>query len=163
LFKHIALYDIAKQGIDLRAMSVNELKDAIQKPLQQHYPDGGKRFEDALLDALAQDTAGDAAYLPLLQVTLEDLWRRGSLTRPRYGQLTDAIRLRAEEVYTYVDYDGDQRTHRSPADQATIMAIFLGLVSVSLDDDARRDVRRRRNYGALARDSADRWRLIADL
>ena len=52
LFARKTLYDIAKQGIDLRAMSVDELKLAIQQPLQQAYPEGKKRFEKALLEGV---------------------------------------------------------------------------------------------------------------
>ena len=47
-----------------------------------------------------------AALLPLLQVTLEDLWRRGRLTLASYGDLTDALRERADAVMDYTDYDG---------------------------------------------------------
>jgi hypothetical protein len=115
LFEHKALYDIAKQGIDLRAMREAELREAIQRPLQQSYPNADKRFEDALLEKLARDASGDAAYLPLLQVTLEDLWARGSLKLSAYGTLTDAIQRRAEEVYTYSDAEDQQP--RLPADR----------------------------------------------
>ena len=74
------LYDIAKRGIDLRAMSVDELREAIQQPLRAAYPDKDKRFQAELVERLAHDAAEDAAYLPLLQVTLEEIWRKGTLT-----------------------------------------------------------------------------------
>jgi formylglycine-generating enzyme required for sulfatase activity len=163
LFEHPALYDLAKQGIDLRAMSVGELRDAIQRPLQQAYPGAGKRFEPALLEKLARDAAGDAAYLPLLQVTLEDLWARGSLMLSAYGTLTDAIRQRAEVVYTYTDHANLRSMLRTAPDQATILQIFLDLIEVSLDDEARRDVRRRRPYAELTQGRDERARLVDDL
>lgn len=94
LFAHDVLYDEAKRGIDLRAMTVNELKDAIQRPLQQHPDARDKRFEPALLDRLAADAAADAAYLPLLQVTLEKIWDDGALKLSAYHGLTDAIKER---------------------------------------------------------------------
>ena len=45
LFTLRELYDIAKRGIDLRAMSVDELRQAIQQPLRVTYPDKDKRFQ----------------------------------------------------------------------------------------------------------------------
>ncbi|SRR6266508_6496189 len=80
LFAWKALYDIAKQGIDLYAMEVDDLRRAILHPLEQQYPLGDKRFEDALLDKLAGEAAKEASYLPLLQVTLESLWASGPMT-----------------------------------------------------------------------------------
>jgi hypothetical protein len=43
------------------------------------------------------------------------------------------------------------------------MRIFLDLVNVAIDDDARRDVRRRRDYAALQQGSDQRVRLIEEL
>lgn len=163
LFAHQPLYDLCKQGLDLRAMTEDELRDTIQRPLQLHYPDGNKRFEAQLLNKLAYDAAADAAYLPLLQVTLEDLWKRGSLKSSAYGTLTDAIRRRAEDVYCYSDYDNQRTTERLYDNQQTILAIFLDLVEVSLDDDPRRDVRRRRTADDLHRSDPKREQIIKDL
>jgi WD40 repeat protein len=174
LFEQKVLYDIAKQGIELRAMDEPELQEAIRRPLrvllqQLGRPIAEKRFEDALVARLARETAEDAAYLPLLQVTLEDLWAGGQLMLSAYDQpeayssLVQAVRRRAEHVYgSTVDATG-QPQRRPAADQALMMAIFLDLLEVSLDDDGRRDVRRRRSYEDLWRDSADRARLIEDL
>lgn len=167
LFEQKALYDIAKQGIDLRAMTSGDLREAIQQPLhhllmQQGRPLDEKRFEDALLEKLADDAAEDAAYLPLLQVTLQDLWQRGWLKLAAYGSLASAIRGRAEHVYNYVDIDGQEQP-RAEADRSTIVQIFLDLVEVSLDNDSRHDVRRRRRVSAVAQTSPDRARLIEDL
>jgi hypothetical protein len=63
-----------------------------------------KRFEPALLDALARDAGQEAATLPLLQLTLQELWSKGSLKRSQYASLTDAIQRRAELVIQYEDY-----------------------------------------------------------
>jgi Cdc6-like AAA superfamily ATPase len=49
LFQRKALYAQVKDGIELRAMTEDELKQAIQRPLQQHPKAEGKRFEQALL------------------------------------------------------------------------------------------------------------------
>lgn len=84
LFAYEALYNIAKGGIDMRVMTADELESAIQRPLQQRYSDKGKRFEPALLQRLVADAAADATLLPLLQVTLAELWDKGSLTLAKY-------------------------------------------------------------------------------
>ena len=57
LFEHKTLYDIAKAGIDLRVMSADMLKVAIQRPLQVVHPHSGKRFQTALLNRLTLDAA----------------------------------------------------------------------------------------------------------
>lgn len=162
LFDHPALYDAARQGIDLRAMRVAELKEAIQRPLQQMYPNGEKRFDDWLLERLAQDAAEDATHLPLLQVTLADIWERGSLTADAYRSLIGAIDRRAERVYTYADYATNRQVKRSPQEREALMAILLDLVEVS-PDDPHRDVCCRRSVTAVARGSTTRTRLIMDL
>jgi hypothetical protein len=159
LFQRKALYAQVKDGIELRAMTEDELKQAIQRPLQQHPEAKDKRFEQALLDKLAEDAAGDATYLPLLQVTLDKLWGDGWLKLSAYGTLTDAIRQRAEQVYA-ATLDG---TLRTPAEQAALLQTFLDLVEVSLDDDARRDVRRRRTVAELTHERPDWERTIDEL
>jgi hypothetical protein len=159
LFQRKALYAQVKDGIELRAMTEDELKQAIQRPLQQHPEAKDKRFEQALLDKLAEDAAGDATYLPLLQVTLDKLWGDGWLKLSAYGTLTDAIRQRAEQVYA-ATLDG---TLRTPAEQEALLQTFLDLVEVSLDDDARRDVRRRRTVAELTHDQPAWARTIDEL
>jgi hypothetical protein len=162
LFGHHALYDEAKRGIDLRAMTEDELKQAIQRPLQQHPQAEGKSFEPALLDKLARDAAGDATYLPLLQATLKKLWdgdEDSSLLKlSKYqtklnGNLTAAIQQQADEVYE----------KRSQSEQEVLLHIFLDLVEVSLDDDARRDVRRRRTVAELTHERPEWARTIDEL
>jgi WD40 repeat protein len=164
LFALPVLYDIAKRGIDLRAMSVDELREAIQQPLRAAYPDKDKRFQDELVERLAHDSAEDAAYLPLLQVTLEEIWRKGTLTIGSYINLADAIKQRADKVLAYQDYDAAQPNQpRPPEEQAAILNLCLALVDVSLDDEARRDVRRRRSKAELISGAPERTRLIDTL
>ncbi|MGA7732448.1 MAG: hypothetical protein WCD37_14410, partial [Chloroflexia bacterium] len=177
LFAHSDLYNIAKQGIDLRAMSIKELKEALQRPLQATYPDGKKQWEPALVDRLAQDTAPDAAYLPLLQVTLEDIWDKGRLTLDQYETLGNAIEERANRIFACKSAGTPQQTERSitpndcpdgqearsPQEQAMILQLLLSLVNVSLDDDPRRDVRRRRLKADLVDHQPEHERLIDEL
>ncbi|HLE13767.1 MAG TPA: hypothetical protein VI776_03390, partial [Anaerolineales bacterium] len=123
-----------------------------------------KRFDPALLETLAQDTGQEAAYLPLLQLTLQELWSKGSLKRSQYSDLTDAIQRRAELVFQDEDYSASlPEKERPPGDQTAILEIFLDLVDVSLDDDPRRDVRRRRAKLDLVGASAQRQNLVNDL
>ena len=136
------LWEVAKSGIALRAMKVQELKDAIQRPLQVRFPSSNKRFEAQLVEKLAADTVESVTYLPLLQVTLETLWNKGHLKLSSYGSLSDAIKERADTVWAFQDFDhADPSKNRSTEDQNEIIELLLGLVSVSMDDDTRRDVR----------------------
>lgn len=139
LFDAKPIWDLAMANrVDLRAMTVDELKDAIQRPLQARYPEGEKRFEPALLDRLAQDASASPTLLPLLQVTLEALWKQGKLALANYGTLTDAIKDRADQVLQFHDYDAASPSQpRSDAEQAAVLATFLDLVSVTLDEDPR--------------------------
>jgi hypothetical protein len=168
LFGQAALWQLAKQGIELRAMTESELIEAIQQPLHaagQHDERYLlKRFEPALLERLAEAAAQDPTYLPLLQVTLQELWKGGCLALERYGDLTDAIRQRAEAVYGFEDYDSaDPKQARSQDDQDEILKIFTDLVEVSLGDGPRRDVRRRRLKTELIGDSIQRNKLVDSL
>jgi len=172
LFNEKSLWEAAiNGGVELRAMSVQELSGAIQKPLQaacegesadERYC--SKRFESGLVEKLALDASTDATYLPLLQITLQELWNGGSLKLSEYGDLTTAIRQRAEKVYTYVDYNKSQPIDdRSAEDRGTIMDIFLDLVNVTLDEDRRHDVRQRRTITDLVDGSRTREQLVQDL
>ena len=172
LFDDKALWEAAiSGGVELRAMSVQELRGAIQKPLQaacegetadERYC--SKRFESSLVEKLAQDASANATYLPLLQITLQELWNGGSLKLSAYGDLTAAIRQRAEKVYAYVDYNSSQPIDdRTAEDRGTIMGIFLDLVNVSLVEDRRHDVRQRRQLTDLVGSSRTREGLIQDL
>ena len=164
LFALHELYDIAKRGIDLRTMSIDELREAIQQPLRATYPDKDKRFQAELVERLAQDAAEEAAYLPLLQVTLEEIWRKGTLAVGSYTNLADAIKQRADKVLAYQDYDAAQPDQlRPPEEQTAILNLCLDLVDVSLDDEARRDVRRRRSKDELISSAPERARLIDTL
>ncbi len=149
-----------RRKVVVRAMSEHELQDAIQRPLQLHHPN--KRFEPALLERLAHDAAADAAYLPLLQVTLEELWRGGDLRLGAYQGLADAIQRRAETIVTYRDYDGLQQEARPPDERAAILGLLLDLVRVALDDELPAQ-RWRRPRAELTQGNPQREQFIADL
>jgi len=164
LFSHSALYQIQQQGVPLRAMNADELAQAIQQPLRASPYAQEKRFVPALVEKLAQDAAQDAAYLPLLQVTLEEIWRKGSLKLEAYTNLTDAIKQRADQVLEYRDFDDatpDEK--RDPAEQAALLNLLLDLVDVSSDDDIHRDVRKQRAKTDLTRGDPQRERWLNQL
>jgi len=136
------LWEIAKQGIELREMRVQELKDAIVRPLLAKYPNGGKRIDAKLVERLASDTAENITYLPLLQVTLEDIWNKGQLKLGSYNSLTDAIKERADTVLAYHDFDkASPNSKRSEVERDEILNLLLDLINPSLDDDTKHDVR----------------------
>lgn len=157
LFNQPELYDIAKRGVELRVMSGTELRDAIQQPLRAAYPNGEIRFEQGLVDRLARDAGANAAYLPLLQVTLQEIWRKGSLKLDSYTNLSDALKERANQVLAYRDFDtAIPQDERPQQEQVELLDLLLDLVDVSLDDDARRDVRRQRTKAELERGNRKR-------
>ncbi|MCC6271669.1 MAG: hypothetical protein IT190_10360, partial [Microbacteriaceae bacterium] len=162
LFAIQPLWAIAKEGVELRTMSADDLRHAIQKPLQFHYLQ--KRFAPELLDRLVQDGGADAALLPLLQVTLAELWKTGKLVSANYHSLTNAIRQRAELVYAFSDHaSADPKTARTAQDQQKLMSILLDLINVSADGTDHRDARQRRTRQELEQGSAHRPRLIEEL
>lgn len=163
LFHQKVLYDMAKTGIDLREMGEEQLKNAIQQPLWSSSSRPEKRFDEALLTRLARDASGDAAYLPLLQMTLENLWRQGSLTAGMYDSLGSAVRERADAVLAYLDYDGARMQPRWHKEQQLMMAILLDLVEVSLDNEGLRDVRHRRSFDELAQGDTLKAELIDEM
>jgi len=145
-------------------MTVDELSETIQRPLQECFPNGERRFEPALVQKLAQDASLRPTLLPLLQVTLQKLWKQGSLKLAAYTNLTDAIQERAEEVYLFSDHiNVDPQAPRPARDQQELMGILLDLIHVAVDDTDRRDVRQPRTRRELEQSSAHRPRLIEEL
>ncbi|MBV7326845.1 hypothetical protein KFU94_01010 [Chloroflexi bacterium TSY] len=66
--------------------------------------------------------------------------------------MTDAIQKRAEYIYQNTASEDGEVVLRSETEQEIILEIFLGLVEVSLDNDHRRDVRRRRSVKDVIQD-----------
>jgi hypothetical protein len=76
LFDAPALLERFNQdGIELRAMSSDELARAIRQPLQAQAKLEGKdkRIDPALVERLVEDVGDDPSLLPLLQVMLRAL------------------------------------------------------------------------------------------
>jgi WD40 repeat protein len=149
-----------RNKVVVRAMRADELQDAIQRPIQICQP--AKCMQAALVKRLAHDAAQDAAYLPLLQVTLVELWRDGDLRIEKYQGLADAIQRRADEVYAYSDYDGLQQEERPPDEQQAMVSLLLDLVRVAPGEE-QREVRWRRSRAEVAQGDPQRERLLTDL
>jgi DNA-binding SARP family transcriptional activator/WD40 repeat protein/tRNA A-37 threonylcarbamoyl transferase component Bud32 len=117
------------------AMSVSELADAVRRPADQV----GVAVDDDMVTAMAEEAAGQAGGLPLLEYTLAELFEhrdQDRLTLAGYradGGLAGSIGRRAEEVFGGL----------SPAAQAAAREVFIRLVTVDEDsEDTRRRVRR---------------------
>ncbi len=165
VFADEVLYARARHGIELRAMKPAELKRAIEHPVEVRNAQLSlavpRRVEPELVDRLVADVGADPTLLPLLQVTLTSLWEQAPhrLVMSRYHTLTDSLRQKADAV---IERDPRGRP-RSEIDQAAVMGIFLDLVNVSLDDDARRDVRQTRAKSALLLSHPERAPLLDEL
>jgi WD40 repeat protein len=104
----------------------------------------------------------------LLHVTLEELWRGGSLTLSAYGETTlaTAIQRRADTVLQYRDYDGARSQERPTEQQQLLLDLFTDLVKVPLDGeelDITRVVRRRLPFDEVSKGSQERQFLIDEL
>ena len=98
----VLLEHFKQNGIELRAMSADELARAIRQPLlSQSKLDGHeKRLDPALVERLVGDVGDDLSLLPLLQVTLRALWDEPPhrLIVERYHSLADTLEQQANQV-----------------------------------------------------------------
>jgi len=158
-------------SISLRVMTKEGLAKAIQQPAIALHRDKEKRFQQELLNRLIDDASEDPTYLPLLQVTLEELWRKGHLVGRSYRSLTDAIHDRADLVLNNRQDDRGITDHntlnyssvRSKDEKEAITKIFLSLVNVSSDNGVERLVRNPRPYLSLVEMGDENERLIQEL
>ena len=150
-----------RQSIELRALTHDELIEAITRPLEEQNERLGesKQWQPELLTKLANEVAADVTLLPLLQVTLKSLWRGGSLTLEHYRPIADALKELADAALQ-VNQLGESR---GEAEQATVLSIFLDLVNVSLDTDVERIARHSVRKSVLTRERADRAAIVDDL
>jgi len=172
LFPYRGLYEVAKDGIDLREMNETELRGSIERPLQAKAEHSaayrGKSWEPGLVRELAVQAAVDAAYLPLLQVTLQELWRSGELTLASYrdigNTLASAIRNRATNVVRFTDHHRSRPVSPRPEpDQRLILRLLLDPVQVSAGMAGHPDSRGRRSRAELVGDLPHREELLEDL
>lgn len=106
---HISGFPRLKQYFDdqlfaranITPLSMEELRDAIEKPAQ----DVKLKFDDGVVDALVREIVREPTGLPLLQLTLQRLWDmkdRNRITMHAYRELRgvrNALALSAESEY----------------------------------------------------------------
>ena len=130
---------LSRSKLDVGPMNAAELRSAIEQPATQV----GLRFESGLVDRLISDASHEPGRLPLLEFTLEELWRNRDddvMTHDAYdalGQLTGAIASRAEDVY------------QGLPDKLQVMAPKLFRRLVRAGGDSREDTRNRLALSAL--------------
>ncbi|MEG4839132.1 nSTAND1 domain-containing NTPase [Microcoleus sp. B9-D4] len=133
----------------VKSLGIEELPEAIEKPAQLH----GVKFERGLVSQIAQDVAGQAGALPLLQYALKELWRvciektessEPLLTKKGYeeiGGVQGALENRANVIYQSL----------SDGDRTFVRKLFMELVQLGEGTEV---TRRRVDW--------DRLRAIAD-
>jgi WD40 repeat protein len=122
-------------------MYADELRQAIEQPAARH----GVVFEEGLVEEIIKDVQSQAGYLPLLQYTLDLLWREdGGLkdrtlnteTYRRLGGVRGTLQKRVDEIYQDL----------SKQEQRAAQRIFLKIVEIGGDKKSETDwkpVRRR--------------------
>ena len=118
---------ITQKHIEMIAdMKSDELRQAIEQPAAQN----GVVFEDGLVKEIINDIKDQAGYLPLLQYTLDLLWKNDNnviqdrtLSISMYrtlGGVRGALQQHVEEIYQKLSAD----------EQESVRRIFLKLVDV---------------------------------
>jgi WD40 repeat protein len=144
---------IIEKNIDFVAdMHADELRQAIEQPAARH----GVVFEQGLVEEIIKDVQGQAGSLPLLQYTLDLLWREETradgfvdrhLNTKAYrelGGVRGALQKRADEIYASFADGTDAKA--ATQKQEIVRQIFLRLVDLAGEgssDAAWRPVRRR--------------------
>lgn len=159
------LVELAEQGLCLMAdMPASALRQTIEQPAAHH----GVVFEEGLVDQIIADVRGRPGALPLLQYTLDLLWREEPLDGDRtlhraaylrIGGVEGALRQRAEALYGFADRA--QKRARPPEEQQMLRHIFLRLVDLSIQGSGAVAVSKRTALREFAR--AGEHPLIAQL
>jgi len=128
-------------------MFPDELRQAIEQPAAKH----GVVFEEGLVEQIIKELDGQKGYLPLLQYTLNLLWKSECQTRGADGRfeiedrilnkksyaalegVRGALQKRVNEIYSNLNQD----------EQTTTKQIFLKLVNFVDTDSGSRAVSRR--------------------
>jgi WD40 repeat protein len=114
-----------RQHILVGSMSAEELRSAIREPAVR----AGYEAENGLIDILIKDTLDQRGALPLLQFTLDELWRARAGRRltleayQRMNGLSGALNQRADELYRALH----------PQQQAMLKRLLLRLVQIGED------------------------------
>lgn len=126
-------------------LTPSELQAAIEQPAAHH----GVVYEDGLTAQIIADIKDQPGALPLLQYTLDLLWKEdkpddrclNTETYQRIGGVKGALRERADLIFRYSN--PDKKVPRSPDEQTRLRRIFLRLVSYSGSGEQARPVSKR--------------------
>jgi hypothetical protein len=124
---------VAATNVIIYAMDRNDLRRAITQPAL----DRGQRIDDATVDRILDQAAGESAILPMVQFALTRIWdglREGlspAACLSELGGVTGAVAGRADEILQNLSVDQQRLAERA----------FLG--TVQLGDGFGRDTRRR--------------------
>ena len=156
---------LAQQGLQLVLdMEASELRAAIEQPAAKH----GVVFEEGLVEQIIADVKGRPGALPLLQYTLDLLWRSDrptddrTLNRNSYhklGGVEGALRQRADAIYRNSDPQG--KNPRSKDQQELMRQLFLRVVDLTNQGTEARAVSRRASLTDFVR--TDEQQLIREL
>ncbi len=99
-----------KAQVDVRAMGIDELRAAIERPAEKV----GLMFGEGIVNSLIEAILGEQAGLPLLQFTLLKLWnkrQRNRITKQVYDEVGDprtALGKSAETFYASLIFQSQQ-------------------------------------------------------
>lgn len=146
---------IEKHHTLITPMTLADLYDVVQKPAQ--LPDVGLQFEDELVTEMIFVVREEAAALPLLQFTLDQLFQKregNKLTLQAYhdiGGVQGALARHAESIYAGLP---------SPTHQKMARALFLRLIEAGQTEQD--TTRRRASYRELTLQDAEQTRLLQE-
>ena len=156
---------LCEQGLCLVSeMQPSELRSAIEQPAARH----GVVLEAGLVEQIIADVKGRPGALPLLQYTLDLLWREDkpaddrTLNRTSYhkiGGVEGALRQRANSLYEFAN--PQKQIPRSASEQEAMRQLFLRIVDLAGEGDGARAVSRRANLTDFTR--PDERQLVAEL
>ena len=156
---------LAQEGIQLALdMQASELRAAIEQPAARH----GVVFEEGLVEQIIASIKDRPGTLPLLQYTLDLLWREDKPENDRtlntnsylrIGGIEGALKQRADAIYRFAK--AKKQIERSPAQREALRQIFLHVVDLTSPGAEAHAVSRRTSLDAFPR--AEDRQLISEL
>ncbi len=146
---------IEKQHVLITPMTLADLYDVVQKPAR--LPDVGLQFEENLVTEMVFAVREEAAALPLLQFTLEQLFEQcdgNTLTWQAYeeiGGIQGALAQHAEATYNNLPSTQHKQLAR---------ALFLRLIEPGQTEQD--TTRRRASYSELTLPDAEQTRILQE-
>ncbi|NEP13952.1 MAG: hypothetical protein F6K14_27870 [Symploca sp. SIO2C1] len=135
--------------IKIRSMNSEELREAIEKPVQKL----SVTFEEGLVERILHDVDKEPGNLPLLEFALTELWKQCTgkqLTHKAYGEI-------GEVSGALTSYADKQYRQLKPEEQEKVRRIFVQLVRPG---EGTEDTRRVATKAEL---SATNWNLVKKL